>query len=549
MGPSEYADLILTGARVYTMDAARSWGEAVAVKDGRILAAGSARSVAETKGPSTRMVDLPGRFVIPGFQDAHVHALHGGLYQTRCELHDVSGREHYIETIKSYAAEHPDREWILGGGWYMEFFPRGTPDKALLDDVVPDRPVFLYNRDVHGAWVNSAALKRAGISKDSPEPSGGRIERDAAGEPQGTLHEHAMDLVARLVPETTHEERLAGLRAAQSYLHSLGITSWQDPWILEEDLRAYLALDEAGGLSARVLLDLLWERDQGEEQLERLKEQRQRGTVGRVRATGIKIFQDGIAENFTAAMLEPYLDDAGKPTGNAGISMIEPRDLNRFVTMLDAEGFQVHFHAIGDRAVRESLDAVEAARSTNGTRDARHHICHLQVVDRDDIARFRRLGVVANCQPLWACNEEQMSRLTIPFLGPERSRRQYPFASLRRAGATLAFGSDWSVSSPNPLLEMQVAIERTPVEDRDTEPFLPEERLDLPASLAAFTIGSAFVNHHEDATGSVEPGKLADLAILDRDVFEPEAGPLGDASVIATLVDGEVVFDDGSAGF
>jgi predicted amidohydrolase YtcJ len=267
----------------------------------------------------------------------------------------------------------------------------------------------------------------------------------------------------------------------------------------------------------------------------------------------VKIMQDGVIENFTAAVLEPYLDADGRPTENRGKSFVHPEELKAAVTRLDAEGFQVHIHAIGERAVREALDAYEAARNVNGSNDNRHHIAHIQVIHPDDLPRFRELGVTANAQPLWAVYEGQMLNLTIPFLGPERSGWQYPFGSLVRSGARIAMGSDWSVSSPNPLWEMHVAVNRTspPAYEYgggNLEPFLPGERLDLPTAIAGFTINSAYVNHLDDLTGSIEVGKRADLVVLDRNPFEHPADRLADARVVRTLVEGERVFDAGDLG-
>lgn len=537
------AALVLTGADVYTMDAARRWAKAIAVRNGSITAVGTLAEVISAAGAGAEVLELRGGMVLPGFQDAHVHALFGGLNRLRCDLHDVGDLRAHVDAVAAYARAHPEAEWILGGGWAMDAFPGGTPHRELLDAIVPDRPVYLQNRDVHGAWVNSKALELAGISASTADPSGGRIERDASGEPSGTLHEHAMDLVEAHTPPPTAAEKEEALRLAQAYLHSLGITAWQDPWITEAELEAYAAFDEGGELTAHVCLDLLWDRDQDESQIESLIAQRRRYTRGRISAGGVKIFQDGVVENFTAGMLDPYLDGSGHPTANRGISMVEPAALNHFVKLLDESGFQVHFHAIGDRAVRESLDALESALRINGPRDARHHICHLQVVHPDDIARFRELGVVANCQPFWAYEDSQMRDLTIPFLGAERSGRQYPFASLRRSGATLAFGSDWSVSTPDPLLQIDVAVNRVPTDDRSAEPFLAHECLDLPAALEAFTIGSAFVNRRDEDSGSIEAGKAADLVVLDRNLFG-EDGPPGEARVLATFVDGQPVYTD-----
>lgn len=252
---------------------------------------------------------------------------------------------------------------------------------------------------------------------------------------------------------------------------------------------------------------------------------------------------DGVAENFTASMLEPYLGGDGQPTANCGIDFIDPDLLPGFVTRLDAEGIQVHFHAIGDRAVRNALDAVEAARRANGWTDGRHHISHVQLIAPKDLPRFRQLGVVANGQPYWACYEGYQTDLTIPFFGPERAARQYPFRSLLRQGATLAFGSDWSVSTPDPLLEIETAVRRISPGSREERPFYPEERVSVGEAIAAFTAGSAFVNHLDNKTGSIEVGKAADLVALDRNIFDPEAGPIGDARVDCTIINGETVYE------
>jgi predicted amidohydrolase YtcJ len=415
--------------------------------------------------------------------------------------------------------------------------------------------VFLPNRDGHSAWVNSRALELAGITRDTPDPRDGRIERDAAGEPSGTLHEGAMSLVGDLAPATTPEEMSAGLRAGQEYLHSLGITAWQDA-IVEateqaNNLDAYLRAGADGELTARVVGALWWDRHRGLEQIDDLVALRERGSAGRFAATSVKIMQDGVCENFTAAVLDPYLGADGQPTENRGISFVEPELLKEAVTRLDALGFQVHFHALGDRAVRECLDAVQAAREANGMNDLRHHLAHLQIIHPDDVPRFRRLGAVANAQPLWAAHEGQMDELTIPFLGHPRATWQYPFGSLVRSGATLAMGSDWSVSTPDPIEEMHVGVNRVMAPsyayrvDR-REVFLPEERLDLAAAIAGFTMGSAFVNHLDDRTGSIEEGKLADLAVLDRDLFAHPVEEISEASVQLTLVGGERVYADPS---
>jgi predicted amidohydrolase YtcJ len=538
------ADIVLTGGRVHTVDPRRPQAQAIAVRDGRIVAVGSERDVKSLVGPSTRVVDLADRMVLPGFQDAHVHPVHGGLNRLRCDLRGARGREGCLELIAAYARAHPDRPWIVGGGWYMDDFPRGTPLGDDLDAIVPDRPVYLENRDGHGAWVNSRALEIAGIDASTPDPADGRIERDADGQPSGTLHEGAAEMVRTHVPDPTPDELVEGLRIGQQYLHSLGITAWQDAIVEDAEFGAYTSLAERGELTARVVGALWWDRSRGEDQIEALIDRRARGPIGRFSPTSVKIMQDGVLENFTGALTAPYLDGNGESSGNSGLSFVDPERLPAFVTRLDAEGFQVHFHAIGDRAVREALDAFEAAAKSNGRTDGRHHIAHIQVIHPDDVPRFGALGVVANAQPYWACHEGQMDRLTIPFLGPERTTWQYPFASLLRSGARLAMGSDWSVSTPNPLREIEVAVTRFADTTRDLAPFLPSERLDLADALAAFTKGSAYVNHLDAETGSIEVGKAADLAVLDRDLFGTDAGPIGEARCLLTLVEGVAVFED-----
>ena len=552
------ADLLFVNGAVYTVDAARRWAEAVAVRDGRIVALGTSDDLVELRGSSTEVVDLGGRMLVPGFQDAHVHPINAGLDQLRCDLSQDHGLEAYLDRIRAYVSSHPTASWILGGGWSVDVFPGGNPRAETLDGLVSDRPAFLPNRDGHGAWVNSRTLELAGITRDTPDPYDGRIERDADGTPTGSLHEGAMDLVVPLVPEPTHGEMIDGLLTAQSYLHSLGITAWQDALVDSQqwgwNLPAYIETARDGRLTARVVGALWWERHRGEEQIEELINKRARAQgLDRFRATSVKIMQDGVIENFTAAMIDPYVAAEGVPTDHRGPSLVEPEALKVAVTRLDAEGFQVHFHSIGDRSVREALDAIEAARRVNGPNDHRHHISHIEVIHPDDIPRFRTLGVVANAQPLWAMHEGQMDDLTIPFLGEPRWRWVYPFASLVRAGAMLAMGSDWPVSSPDPIEQIHVAVNRAAAPNYvygngNDKVFLPEQRLDLPTALAAFTMGSAYVNHLEGETGSLEIGKAADLAVIDRDLFAIPVEEIASARVEQTFADGRRVYAAPDAG-
>ncbi|MFF7778242.1 amidohydrolase [Streptomyces tanashiensis] len=538
------ADLVFTRGPVFTADPARTRATSLAVVGERIAAVGH-DEVRDLIGPGTEVVDLTGKLLLPGFQDAHIHAVSGGKELAECDLTGTVGVADYLERIREYADAHPEHTWITGGGWSMESFEGGMPTRQLLDSVVPDRPVLLSNRDHHGAWANSRALELAGLTADSPDPADGRIEREADGSPSGMLQEGAIGLVARLVPPTTAADRLAGLLRAQKLLHSLGITAWQDALLgsfggMADPSESYLTAAADGSLTARVTGALWWDRERGAEQIPELVSRREKYTSGRFRAGSVKIMQDGIAENFTAALTTPYLDGCGCATGNSGLSFVDPEALRGYVTELDALDFQVHFHALGDRAVREALDALEAAIAANGRRGNRHHLAHLQVVHPDDLARFAALGAIANIQPLWAAHEPQMDELTIPFLGPERAAWQYPFGDLVRAGATLAAGSDWPVSSPDPIAGIHVAVNRRDPEATDDRVFYAEQRLDLTTALAAYTAGTAHVNGLDD-TGSLRPGHLADLVVLDRDVLTGPPEEIAEARVERTYVGGQLV--------
>ncbi|WP_330180790.1 amidohydrolase [Nocardia sp. NBC_01503] len=539
-----HADLVFTGGTVLTMDSARSRATALAVTGDRITAVGHAE-VRAAIGPRTEVVDLTGRALLPGFQDAHIHAASAGVELGECDLTGTVDLDEYFRRITAYAAEHPEREWITGSGWSMESFPGGVPTRQQLDALVPDRPVYLTNRDHHGAWANTRALERAGITADSPDPADGRIEREPDGTPAGMLQEGAMHLVEQVLPAITAEDRMAGLLRAQAHLHALGITAWQDAYLSADGgpmdhAATYFAASENGTLTARVSGAQWWEREQGAAQIPAMILRRKQFQSERFRLDTVKIMQDGIAENYTAAMTVPYKDRHGCCTGNSGLSFVDPIALRDYVTELDALDFQVHFHALGDRAVRESLDAVEAALIANGPRGNRHHLAHLQVVHADDIPRFHRLGAVANLQPLWAAHEAQMDELTLPFMGGDLAERQYMFGDLLRAGATLACGSDWPVSEAAPLAGIHVAVNRIHP-DSDEPPLLPEQRLDLMTALAAYTAGSAYVNRRDD-TGTLRVGALADLVVLDRDPFEHRPSEIAETQVDQTYVGGVRVF-------
>jgi len=541
--------LVLTGGTIH-LDAERSVS-ALALRGDRVLAAGTPEQVLAIVGPQHRRTDLDGRTVVPGFIDAHVHPVPAGQGLLQCGLDDARDAADALDRIGRYAEANPDLPWIVGRGWSMEWFPGGNPARHELDKVVPDRPAFLVNRDGHGAWVNSATLQLAGVDAGTADPADGRIEREPDGSPQGTLHEGAMDLVTPHHPTIGAAEVDAALAAGQQHLHSLGITGWQDAIIgayasLSDPTDGYLRAVTNGSLTARVVGALWWDRARGLEQIDDLQRRRvdvqAPGGSGSFRTSTVKMMLDGVAENFTADMLEPYLDSCGCPTANSGLTHVDPEILQEAVVRLDALGFQVHFHALGDGAVRQGLDAVAAARRANGTTDNRHHLAHLQVVHDDDIPRFAALGAAANIQALWAAHERQMDELTIPFLGTERAKRQYPFAGLLGAGARLCAGSDWPVSSAAPLDAMHVAVNRRSPGTSDGPRFLPEQALTARQFLAAYTAGSAWINHAEAETGTLDVGKLADLAVLDADPLAVEPDRIGDIKVTATYVAGREVF-------
>jgi predicted amidohydrolase YtcJ len=539
-------DILFRGGAVFDGSGFLPEGSRVLVRNGMIAEAGPGVAAGRAE-----VVDLDGGTLLPGFIDAHAHPVFAGNQLRHCDLRQAQTAAGYLELIAQYAQAHPGEAWITGGGWSMDAFPGGIPTREALDAVVPDRPIYLPNKDGHGAWVNSRALALAGIDAATPDPADGRIERDADGRPAGMLQEGATRLVSRLLPEVTEEEWYQALLAAQAHLLSFGITGWQDAivgssYLGEADpLAAYLRAASAGTLAVTVVGALWWDRDRGLDQLPELIERRRIGQAGRFRATSVKMMLDGVAENHTAAMLEPYLDADGCGSGNAGLDFIDPAQLPRFVTALAAEGFQVHFHTLGDRAVRNALDAVEAARAASGSRARRHHLAHLQVVHPADIPRFGQLGATANIQPLWAAHEPQMDELTIPFLGERRAGWQYPFKSLLAAGAPLCGGSDWPVTSPDPLLGMHVAVNRSlpaSAGGQGADPFLPGQALSLADVLAAYTSGSAAVNGLADRAGAVRPGFDADFAVVDADLAHLPPAEICQAAVTQTWIRGEVVY-------
>jgi predicted amidohydrolase YtcJ len=550
------ADLVLLGADVYTVDAARSWAQAVAVRDGRLVYVGTEAGAGAFVGPATVVRNLPGGMVLPAFHDSHVHPLSGGVELARCDLNNATSREEVFARVRAYAAAHPQDRWIVGGGWDLPLFPNAAPTRQELDALVPDRPAFLSAADGHTAWVNSAALRAADVTAATADPPNGRIEREAGSrQPSGTLREDAMELVTTHLPPWTAADREEGLRRGLALAASFGIAALVDASVDADDLAAYRALEARGELTARVVASLYWDPVKGETdadgQLAELARLRASCVGPRLRATAVKIFADGVIEAGTAALLDPYMlppaagaSGAGQPdtARDRGMLNLTPEAFARAATRVDQAGFQIHVHAIGDRAIRVAFDALAAARAANGPRDARHHLAHIQLFEPADVPRFRQLGVIANFQGLWAYADPYITDLTEPVLGAARSRWLYPMRSVADTGAMIVGGSDWSVSSMNPLDAIEVAITRRDPAAGPGAAWIPEERIGLDTAIAAYTINGAYLAFDEAETGSLEVGKAADLIVLDRNLFAIPAEQISDTKVLLTLLAGRETY-------
>lgn len=557
-GTAKGAELVLVGGKIRTPTHPSGFAQAVAIHSGIVVALGSEQEIRSFIGPFTRVINLRGRLALPAFGDAHVHPVQGGLESLRCNLLGLRTRPEYLETIAAYSKTLPRSGWVLGGGWSMSAFPGGTPTAADLDAVTGGRPAFLPNRDHHSAWVNTAALDVAGVNERTPDPADGRIERDHAGYPTGALHDGAMRLVADYVPPPGQAELTAALLTAQDHLHSLGITSVQDACVgdageigIPDTFDTYLRAAKDRLLTCRVTGALWWDRFRGMRQLDTLLTRREAADGGGYfRATSVKLMLDGVCETFTAAMGAPYLDGHGHFTERSGNLFIEPQELTEATRQLADLGFQMHFHAIGDRAISTALDMLAALAPVQRA-SGRHHVAHLQFVSPLDVVRFAQLNTVANFQPLWACNNDQKDQLTVPFVGTERAGWQYPIGSVLRRGGRVAFGSDWPASSADPLQQVHVAVNRmlsaqlgAPGKPETTVPLLPAEAIAVDTAVDAFTRGVAYVNHEEDVAGTLEPGKLADIAVLSQDIYALPPSAIGSASVDLTIASGQVVYGD-----
>jgi predicted amidohydrolase YtcJ len=538
-GNDRQADLVVVGA-LRTMNPSAPVAEAMAIAGGKILFVGDAQHARALRGGHGRTIALaPGQMVMPGLVDSHVHMLEAGVLQLRCAVDNPKKPEALFDAIAACAAADPDLEWVLGSGWPLSLFDKRGPRKEQLDALIPDRPALFYGEDGHSAWLNSAALRAADIGPKTLDPPRGRIERvdPVTKVPSGTLRETAVDLVEKYIPPTEPGTYREGLEIAQRLLHSLGITLIQDANVTRRVLEAYHEAARSGALTMKVVAAQATDPSMSASQVDELVDRRDRFTHGRLSASTAKLFLDGVMEARTAALLEPY-DESPAGADDRGIPNWSAEQLAEIATRLDAAGFQLHMHAIGDAAVRLGLDALAAVRAANGASDLRHQMAHLELVDPADIPRLAELGVFANFQPFWMFADASITESTEPLIGAERTGRLYSIRSFEKTGARIVAGSDWPVSTPNPFLAIEVGITRQDPTDPSRPPWNPDQRVSLDTLLAAYTIQGAIVNHREAETGSLEVGKAADFIILDRNLFEVSPDQIGETRVLATFVDG-----------
>lgn len=540
------ADIIFTNARVYTVEEEQPWAEAVAISGGKIVAVGASADISKWQGGGTRVVDLNGRLLMPAFGDLHVHPVFGGMSFSRCSLHKGESIAEYQEIISGCVDANPGDNPIYGVGWSDSMFPpNGVPRKEFLDAVSTERALIFESTGGHTYWVNSKALEIAGIDNDTPDPENGKIDRDAeSGEAVGGLQEAAMQLVGDLIPKPSDTEMQQSILYVAKLFNSYGITSWHDAGIdlnaegVSETMAAYKAVHDSGALTSHVTLAFKWANERSLDQIPVILDASKQAKEWGLRADTVKFYVDGVIPQQTAAMIEPYVgsDDVRGPL------QIEPEILSSAVVQLGAEGMQSHVHAIGDRAVRVGLDAFEMSKNQNKS-TRRPMISHLNVIDPEDQPRFGELDAIAVFQPTWASNYPYMD-MTMQAIGPERSKNIYPANSVLQGGGMLAYGADWPVGTADPLLGLEVAVTRINYEDPDSGPLLPQEGITLEEAVRAHTINVAYANNLEDITGSISPGKSADLIVLDTDIFTIPVDDISEANVVFTLFKGEAVYGE-----
>ncbi|HUG52144.1 MAG TPA: amidohydrolase, partial [Vicinamibacteria bacterium] len=539
------ADLVLTGGRVWTGDAARPWAEALAVHRGRLTYVGDAAGTADLRGPGTRVIDLAGRLVVPGFNDAHIHLMSGALSLERVDLIEDGTVEAVQERIRAFARANPSAPWVLGRGWLYGAFPGGLPTKEQLDAAVPDRPAYMECYDGHSGWANSKALAAAGITRDTPDTVGGAIVRDpSTGEPTGALKESAVALVEKVIPAPSVERRYALLLQALQRLNAQGITSIQDAGYGLEELGRELPLLERAVAEGKMTVRLraavrLSPTDFGPAIAEaRRLAARHRGPL--LRFGTVKAFVDGVIEAHTAAMLEPYVT---APFGT-GAPNWEPAALARAVTEADAASLQVYLHAIGDGGVRMAMDAHEAALRANRRPDRRGRIEHIETIHPAEYPRFAALGVIASMQPLHANPDTNNDSVWKKNIGPERASRGFGWRAIEKAGGRLVFGSDWPVVTSDVMRGLYVALTRKTREGLPAGGWLPGQAVSLESALRHYTSDAAFASFEEGEKGTLAVGRRADLVVLSRDLFAEPPEAILTTRPLLTLLEGAVVYQD-----
>ena len=542
------ADIVLVHARIYTVNSGHPWAEGLAIRDGKVLAVGSSKQISRLRGPSTNVIDAKGRLVLPGLTDCHVHFMEGSLLLQEIFLNGAQTIQEIQQRVKSYAATHPNEPWLLGRGWnYPVFASSGMPDKKYLDEIVPDRPVYLDGFDGHTYWANSKALELAHINKDTPNPPGGTFLRDPkTGEPTGAIKEDPADaIIRRAIPEPSHAQKLKTLQAGIELANQLGITrvhGLSEIDALRDDLHNIDLIQELqreGKLTLRFYIaHRLNPPEVGKQELEQIVQERDRYHDDWIAAGAVKFFMDGVIETHTAAMLAPYTDDPSL----SGDLLWDPERYKQLVAELDKNRIQIFTHAIGDRAIRTALDGYEYAAQVNGTTDRRHRIEHIEDVSAADIPRFGKLGVIASMQPLHAYPDNDTLKSWAPNIGPERAQRGWAWHSIQAAGGVLAFGSDWPVVTLSPWEGIQNAVTRETTEGEPKGGWIPSERITLADAIRGYTLNAAFAGHREKTEGSLEQGKLADLIVISQDIFKVDPREIGKSKVLLTVVGGRVVY-------
>ncbi len=542
---AQTADTVIVNAHVYTVNPRQAWADAIAIRAGKVLAVGDTKQIDKFRGHSTRTIDAGGRLVLPGFTDSHIHFLEGSVTLLQVHLDDAKTIQEIQKLVKDFADKHPDVPWILGRGWtYPTFGATGLPDKKYLDEVVPDRPVYLTAFDGHTAWANSKALAMAGITKQTPDPPNGSFVHDASGELTGAIKEDATEVFQHVIPVPSREQRMDALRAGMLEANRVGLVRVHcaaNTGLAASDfenLDLYDELRKKGELSVRMYI--AFEMDPpglNPKKLHLLEQARKQYHDDWVSAGVVKFFLDGVIESHTAAMLTPYSDD---PT-QIGALFWDPAKYKQTVQELDRRGYQIFTHAIGDKAVRTALDAYENASRTNHTA-GRPRVEHIETVSAQDIARFGKLGVIASFQPLHAYPDDDTLKIWARNAGPERTQRAWAWRSIENSGGHLAFGSDWPVVTLNPWYGVQNALTRQTREGDPPGGFVPQERISLADAIKGYTLGAAYAGRKEKTEGSLEPGKVADLIVLSQDLFKIEPDQIADTEVLLTMVGGKIVY-------